>query len=788
MDVMGDDAIDRFAEDLQPLGDPFLNHSHRPPNHLVAPLHSNPVWTRAPPPHQHPSGPINNPNIGGFGDGNFFPFEQFNARPPEQTDVDEQSTTTNREETTSGDKTGEHTSMLCFEPGSFKQENERVMLFSPSGFEEHSMHSELSTPNTDCSSGEIPCETSWNVSNISLLLEALNCNDEDILITTLGELQQVADESGTTDSFGDWCDFLSPLCNLIHSSGLLTEFMDLLAILYWKSPPFVRSSLSSEIPSFILNEFGDWSNCPALESCCSCMESLFFDPETVNSLFLQNKNLIVSIFDKIGESPLSSPVLTTLASLSLFPHLRIAFSSLRALCTVIKRDPTAFTLLPSPIFPSSSPYSQYAGLSFLDALIQKLRSIFSTFQASLPIDRPHFQDYIKPTTGDSSSLSCLLGLCTNSCSLLSSLHSANPSIFIEPEIIRDFLLFVTGALQTVLSSISSIDEFIAFPDPNLPLTLSDTPQASGVYDEMSTSLRILRDECVNFVDAAWLFFANKKTLKAIPRKSSFTSTVLEPQPFCENVIRSLKLNNPNTGHNIIITINRILSRIPQMKESFISANLVERMFKTFDFASLPLSESQFHWDITRFVGLMIQPIMKDKETYPTQRAIFRVSVFEPVRQHVGFVLHNWKTLTFGSADTTQQESCVCLIVGIAKDMELESDELDSGFVSELVRWEVRMMVEIENEKNINRVIQRIGNMIWMWKLKEKERLKRREVLLREEGWDDVFELRVVGIELDTEQYRQLHARQFRIETRTLQQTTQTAVILRRMSSFNADRR
>ncbi|KAK2959860.1 hypothetical protein BLNAU_5057 [Blattamonas nauphoetae] len=520
------------------------------------------------------------------------------------------------------------------------------------------MHSELSTPNTDCPSEEIPCETSWNISNVSLLFETLNSNDEDILITTLGELQKVADESSPTDLFGDWCPFLSPLCSLTLSSGLLTELMDLLAILYWKSPSFVRSSLSSEIPSFVITQFGDWSNCPALESCCSCMESLFFEPAIGDSLFLQNKDLIVSTFDKIGESPLSSPVLNTLAS----------------------------------------------------------------------------------------------------------------------------------SLQTILSSISSIDEFISFPDSNHHLTFPDTPPASGVTEKSPDSLRILRDECVNFVDAAWLFFAKKTTIKAIPRKSSFTSTILDPHPFCENVIRSLKLNNPNTGHNIIKTINRILSRIPQMKESFISANLVERMFKTFDFASLPLSESQFHWDITRFVGLMIQPIMKDKETYPTQCAIFRVSVFEPVRQHVGFVLHNWKTLTFGTADTTQQESCVCLIVGIAKDMELESDELDSGFVNELVRWEVGQMVEIENETNINRVIQRIGNMIWMWKQREKERLKRRDVLLREEGWDDVFELRVVGIELDTEQYRQLRARQFRIETRTLQQTNQTAVILRRMSSFNSDRR
>ncbi|KAK2955319.1 hypothetical protein BLNAU_9710 [Blattamonas nauphoetae] len=78
--------------------------------------------------------------------------------------------------------------------------------------------------------------------------------------------------------------------------------MALIEILYSKSPSFVRSSLSSEIPSFILTHFENWSTCPALESCCSCLESLFLEPEIVDSLFLQHEDLLLSTFEKIGSS------------------------------------------------------------------------------------------------------------------------------------------------------------------------------------------------------------------------------------------------------------------------------------------------------------------------------------------------------------------------------------------------------------------------------------------------------------------------------------------------------
>ncbi|KAK2959441.1 hypothetical protein BLNAU_5490 [Blattamonas nauphoetae] len=84
-------------------------------------------------------------------------------------------------------------------------------------------------------------------------------------------------------------------------------------------------------------------------------------------------------------------------------------------------------------------------------------------------------------------------------------------------------------------------------------------------------------------------------------------------------------------------------------------------------------------------------------------------------------------------------------------MELRADEHDADFVSEMVKWETRTMVEMENEKPFGSVFRSMLNRTYEWKRNKRERQKRREVLLREEGWDDALEQRVVGIEVDTNQ-------------------------------------
>ncbi|KAK2962069.1 hypothetical protein BLNAU_3125 [Blattamonas nauphoetae] len=96
-------------------------------------------------------------------------------------------------------------------------------------------------------------------------------------------------------------------------------------------------------------------------------------------------------------------------------------------------------------------------------------------------------------------------------------------------------------------------------------------------------------------------------------------------------------------------------------------------------------------------------------------------------------------------------------------MELRSDELDVDCVSELVKWEVRTMVEMENEEKLKFVFRSMLNRTSEWNHPKRERQKRREVLLREEGWDDAFELRVVGLEVDANETMKDLATYFSVE-------------------------
>ncbi|KAK2940919.1 hypothetical protein BLNAU_24169 [Blattamonas nauphoetae] len=82
-------------------------------------------------------------------------------------------------------------------------------------------------------------------------------------------------------------------------------------------------------------------------------------------------------------------------------------------------------------------------------------------------------------------------------------------------------------------------------------------------------------------------------------------------------------------------------------------------------------------------------------------------------------------------------------------MELRSDELDSDFVSELVKWEMRTMIETENEEYCVRVFWNMLRGTCEWNRTLPERQKRRQVLLREEGGDDALDLRVVGTDYRT---------------------------------------
>ncbi|KAK2946771.1 hypothetical protein BLNAU_18301 [Blattamonas nauphoetae] len=453
-------------------------------------------------------------------------------------------------------------------------------------------------------------------------------------------------------------------------------------------------------------------------------------------------------------------ILTTLARISLFTHLLIAYNSAVALYTVVQRDPPALTLLPSPIFPSSSPHQQYSGLSFLAALSKRLRIVFSEFQANLPTDPSHLPKYAQLTNNDPFIDTCSLDFCSLSFLLPTFLLITSPPIEVDLEIIDKLILFVKEALTTILTNISNIDNLIA----SLPSDSSPTTRSVSEGDtQLTGSLKHLKNEYYRFQDNVWRFFVNVTFCLTDPHKSSFQTIILDDPSFPDLILNTLKLTHNYLTWHTIIAITNIVILFPWMREKFMTVNLVGRMFETVNFLSLPLSESNTLFQLTRFIVNMLTPIGDDDGAQFEQYPLIRVSVFDPAKEFITVIFHNSDKLLLDEQEQTHFESHLCWIHIKIKNMELRSDEHDADFVSELVKWEMRVMVEMENEDHFLIVFHGMLNRTWEWKRDQREREKGREVVLREEGWDDSFELRVVGIEVDTHQDIQSVARQFRIE-------------------------
>ncbi|KAK2950268.1 hypothetical protein BLNAU_14760 [Blattamonas nauphoetae] len=494
--------------------------------------------------------------------------------------------------------------------------------------------------------------------------------------------------------------------------------MKLLEILYSKSPSFVRSSISSEIPTFILTHFGNCLKCPALESCCSCMESLFIEPEIVDSLFLRHKDLILSTFRSIGNSAPSAAVLTTLARFSLFPHLVIAAWSLDALFHIVERDPPAITLLPSRIFPFSYLHQQYSGLSFLAALTKKLRIVWTDFQTNLPTDPSDLPKYLELTKDDRYNVTHPLGFCSHSFRIPNLLLNATPPIEVNSQIIRKLILFVKETLTTILTTISNIDNLIAsLPSDSSPTT----PLVPGVDAQMTFTLQILRKEFADYVDSSWCFFADLTCNLTTLHRPSFEKIVLDDPSFPDLVLNSLKLPRQDVRSNTLRTVTNVVCEFPWMKKKMAASHFVEKMFETVDFGSFPLSASHTIFQLSNFIANMISPIQGDEKTWFKQPDLVSLSVFEPAKPFLTYLFQNSDKLILDEADKAELDFRVCLVHRHIKNMELGSFNLCPDFVTS------------------------------EWKQHEPEQQKRREVLLREEGWDDAFELRVEPVKFQYEQ-------------------------------------
>ncbi|KAK2953590.1 hypothetical protein BLNAU_11454 [Blattamonas nauphoetae] len=437
----------------------------------------------------------------------------------------------------------------------------------------------------------------------------------------------------------------------------------------------------------------------------------------------------------------------------------IARKALWALYWIIQRNPSSLTLLPSPIFPSSSPHHKYSGLSFLAALTKKLRKVFSKFQTALPTDPSHLQKYIELIKDDPFKITRSISFCYYSFPIPVLLFRATPRIEVDSEIVRDLILFVKEALPTILTNISTIDTLIAsLPSDSSPTT----PLVSGVDTQMTDSLKELRDACAVFIGNEWKFFANLTINITDPHKSSFQTILLDDPSFADLIFNSLKITHRDIRTTTIMTITNNIIYYPKMREQFMTANLVGRMFETVDFVSLPLSKSNTHFHLTKFIFFMCNSIGGHGETLFNKYPLIRVSVFEPAKHFIKFIFRNSDKLILNEEYTAEQEYQLCLIHNHAKNLELRSDEHDADFVSELVKWEVRTMVEMENEEPFQKVFRSMLNRTQEWNRDKRERQKRREVLLREEGWDDAFELRVVGIGVDTNFHVRIVSNLFRL--------------------------
>ncbi|KAK2944491.1 hypothetical protein BLNAU_20588 [Blattamonas nauphoetae] len=490
------------------------------------------------------------------------------------------------------------------------------------------------------------------------------------------------------------------------------------------------------------------------------MESLFFEPEFVDSLFLRHKDFILSAFTNVGESTPPSAVVTTLARISLFPHLRIADPSLMTLCAVLARDPSAFTLLPSPIFPLSSPHQPFSGISFLVALTKKLRIAFSEVQNLIPADPSHLPKYVQIMNDDPDIFSRFLNFCYDAFLLPLFLLEATPPLEVDSEIIRELILFVKEALPTILTNISTIDTLIA----SLPSDSSaTTPLISLVAKQMTDALTELRNGFEVIVGNGWGFFINMTYKNTDPHKSSFQAIILDDPSFPDLVLNSLKLTLKGIKENILIAVSNIILYFPSMKTNFMKENFVRKMFETVDFVSLPLSESSTLFHLTRFITSMFTPIGNDDQACFEQFPLIRVFVFEPAKQFIKFIFHNSDKLVLDEQERTHFEKQLCWIHIHINNMEIRSDEHDADIVSERMNWETRAMNEMENKVHFKNLFRSMLSRTREWRQNKPDRQKRRELLLREEGWDDGLELRMIGMGVDTEQEMKDFASLFSVE-------------------------
>ncbi|KAK2939905.1 hypothetical protein BLNAU_25182 [Blattamonas nauphoetae] len=352
---------------------------------------------------------------------------------------------------------------------------------------------------------------------------------------------------------------------------------------------------------------------------------------------------------------------------------------------------------------------------------------------------------------------------------------SDPPIEVDSEVVFALMKLEKDVFSTVLANIPILKDIVSSLQPANSPHLQPTSETSWPQsDEKKVDLEptdpaeSLLFWMANYIGNCWEYYERLVGSFPSPLQSSFQTIILDDPSFTDNFLESLKLTTSLGTEICLRAFSRILYT-SSVKERFTSGDLVRKMFETVDFVSLPLSKSEIHFRVTSLLETMLDPVRGDNEAIFKQYPQLRVSVFEPARQYIHFVFHNFDRFTLNAEYRRAFDNTVCRIHNYIKNMELRSDEHDADFVSELVRWEVRTMVEMENEESFKIVFQTLLNRAYRWKQDKPERQKRREVLLKEEGWDDTLELRVAGIEVNNNQ-----------------EMLGKIAAFRSMSSFNAD--
>ncbi|KAK2959442.1 hypothetical protein BLNAU_5491 [Blattamonas nauphoetae] len=212
--------------------------------------------------------------------------------------------------------------------------------------------------------------------------------------------------------------------------------------------------------------------------------------------------------------------------------------------------------------------------------------------------------------------------------------TAEPPIEVDSEIVLELLVLVKEALPMILWTISFIDNLIA----SLPSdSSSTTPLISGDDTHVVDSLDNLKDKCEECVSDGWNYLLNWTYSLTTPLKSAFQTIIIDDPSFPYLILSSLQLSHEDVKVNIIITILNIVLHNPWMKENLITSNFIGMIFETVDFVSLPLSESETQFQLTKFLYLMVDPIGKDEDTIFEQYRHIRVSVFEPAKKFITFI-------------------------------------------------------------------------------------------------------------------------------------------------------